>query len=157
MHASQRAFRFVMGNIRLRYDWLQAVSFEFVLTERSRKESARILTSLEVDDEGALQFCLDKDHGIFPINEIVLDFVRSQIHAFKREREPTWRDAMYLQFERNFSKTLLAQNNPAPVNLMRLSLIAALTAGLATRRGRRPQGPPIRHAHFRSSSNEDLR
>src|SRR6266850_2191598 len=62
MHPANCAFSPIVGNIRLRYDGLQAVGFELILAKSARKKSSRILPALEVNDKCALQFCFGEDH-----------------------------------------------------------------------------------------------
>ena len=64
MHAAQRARRNVEGDVRLGDYGLEPLIGELVLTERAREVAARILTALQVDDEGARQRRLGEDHVV---------------------------------------------------------------------------------------------
>src|SRR6476660_10203363 len=62
MHAPERSFLGSGGDIRLRYYWLESANLEFFLAKASRKEAARVIPSLQINDKGTLQFGLSEYH-----------------------------------------------------------------------------------------------
>jgi len=62
MHAAERPFLAVICNVGLSDHRLQTVRLKFMLAEDSGKESAGILTALDVNDERAAQLGFRKDH-----------------------------------------------------------------------------------------------
>jgi hypothetical protein len=64
MHAAQRSLRDVMGDIGLRDHRLEPMGRKLVLTEAAGEETPYIFPPIEVDDEGALQLGLSKNHSV---------------------------------------------------------------------------------------------
>jgi hypothetical protein len=60
VHAAQRASRFVERDVRLRDARLEPVRGQLARTERSRKETTRVLSLLEIDFECAFELRLDE-------------------------------------------------------------------------------------------------
>ena len=61
MHASDRAFAAIVGDVTLGDDRLQAVGLEFVLAECPGEIAARVLLAVEIDDKRTLELGLRED------------------------------------------------------------------------------------------------
>src|SRR5262249_54410042 len=64
VHAAERAALAVVGKVRLGDQRLQALRLELVLAEGAGKEAPRILATLELDHERALELRLLEDHEV---------------------------------------------------------------------------------------------
>jgi hypothetical protein len=62
VHSAHRSFRGVESKVGLRDYGLEAVRFEFVLTERAGEESALVHSRFQIYDISAAQFRLCKNH-----------------------------------------------------------------------------------------------
>src|SRR5262245_21106913 len=71
VHATNRAFLAIVRQVGLRNHRLEPVCPEFLLTKGPGKEAARILFSVQVDDEGTPKPGLGKNHVRTPLVSVL--------------------------------------------------------------------------------------
>src|ERR1700758_3817756 len=65
MQPPQRALLKVVGDICLRDKWLESMSGEFFLAERTRKEASCVFPSFKFNNIGTPELCFSELHRIF--------------------------------------------------------------------------------------------
>ena len=77
MNAAQGPAFQIRGDVRLRYDWFEAVRDEFLLTKNAGERSAGIFVPVGFDDIGPFNFVSEKIISCHPSCKARCEFTRA--------------------------------------------------------------------------------